>query len=214
MKTLLMTLALAAALSREVRAQSLLAGEGTGTVSGGSPYDPPKRLPFKKHDHVQILVQERTRALSSAELKTDRRSRWEASLSDWIKFDSDGTGLPTLGAAANPVDPKIGLDARFRHDNQGRTSRQFDLTFAITAEVVDIRPNGVLMIQATKRRKINDDDELIRLTGEVNPETVAAGRVRSESLVNLNITYEGSGAVSDVSKPGILGWLLGKLWPF
>jgi flagellar L-ring protein precursor FlgH len=203
--------AILAAAGSPALAQSLLAGEGLG---GGSPYDPPKRLPFKKHDHLQILVQERTRALSSAELKTDRRSRWEAGLQDWISFDSAGKGLPDLGSAAFPTDPKINMDARFRHDNQGRTSRQFDLTFTITAEVVDVRPNGVLVVQATKRRKVNDDDELIRLTGEVAPETVTAGKVRSDSLVNLNITYEGAGSVSDVARPGLLGWLLGKLWPF
>ena len=190
-------------------AQSLL-GEG-----GGSPYDPPKRTPFKKRDHIQILVQEKSKALSSTELKTDRRSRFDVEIEDWIRFSDTGNGtLPRLRAAALPGDPGIGLDGRYRNDNQGRTTRQFDLSFVIASEVVDVRPNGVLVLQAIKRRKVNDDEELIRLTGEVSPDAVILNKVRSDSVVNLNITYDGSGSVSDTAKPGFLGWVLSKLWPF
>lgn len=201
------TLALVLALASAAEAQSLL-GE-----SNASPYDPPKRLPFKKHDHLQILVQERTRALSTAELRTDRRSRFEVDLDKWIRFDRSGGGTK-LEPAALAGDPGIDVDSRYRNDNSGRTARQFDLVFAIAAEVVDIRPNGVLVVQAIKRRKVNDDEELIRLTGEISPEAVVANAVASERVVNLNVTYEGSGAVSDTSKPGVVGWVLGKLWPF
>ena len=202
--TLLGVLAIASA----AQAQSLL-GDGAA-----SPYDPPKRLPFKKHDHLQILVQEKSRALSSAELKTDRRSRWEVGLQDWIRLDAKGRTIPSLAPAGLEGDPGIDLDARFRHDNQGRTTRQFDLTFAITAEVLDIRPNGVLVVQAIKRRKVNDDEELIRLTGEVAPEAVRGNTVKSDMVVNLSVTYEGSGAAADTAKPGFLGAILSKLWPF
>jgi flagellar L-ring protein FlgH len=208
-KTALGTVLLVLAAASAAPAQSLL-GE-----TGASPYDPPKRLPFRKHDHLQIVVQEKTRALSSAELRTDRRSRWEVDLDQWVRFEGKkGGSAPKLVAADLAGDPGVDLDARFRHDNLGRTTRQFDLTFTISAEVLDIRPNGVLVVQAIKRRKINDDEELIRLTGEVAPEAVVLNTVRSDKVVNLSVTYEGSGAVSDTAKPGVVGWILGKLWPF
>jgi flagellar L-ring protein precursor FlgH len=182
--------------------------------TGQSPYDPPKRPAYKKHDHLQILVYEKTRALSQAELRTDRWSRMDLDLDKWIRFDGSGKGLPKLAGAELENDPGIDLDARFRRDNQGRTTRQFDLTFAISAEVVDVRPNGVLVIQAIKRRKVNDDEELIRLTGEVAPDAIVANCVKSDKVVNFSVTYEGSGAASDVSSPGVVGWILDKLWPF
>lgn len=195
--------------------QSLLEQSSQGGNVGAGPYDAPKRLPFKKHDHLQILVQERSRALSTTELRTDRRSRWETELEDFVRFSKTDKGtLPRLQSAALTGDPSIDLDARFRMDNQGRTGRQFDLTFTIAAEVVDVRPNGTLVIQAIKRRKVNADEEVIKLTGEVAPQSIVGDKVRSDSLVNLNIVYEGSGSVSDQANPGVLGWLLGKLWPF
>jgi flagellar L-ring protein precursor FlgH len=181
-----------------------------------SPYDPPTRPPYKRHDHVQVIVLERSRALSLAELKTDRRSRWEVEVDDWIRFDTpSGGGTPRLASAALTGDPGIDLDARFRQDNSGRTTRQFDLSFTIAAEVIDVRPNGVLVIQAMKRRKVNSDDEVIKLTGDVEPRFLGPnGTVRSDNIANLNVSYEGSGTISDTAKPGWLGWLLSKLWPF
>jgi flagellar L-ring protein precursor FlgH len=194
--------------------QSLLE-QGGSQAAGASPYDPPRRLPFKKHDHVQIVVQERSRALSSAELRTDRRSRWEVELEDFIRFHKTDRGAtPRLRPAELAGDPGIDLDARFRQDNSGRTTRQFDLTFTIMAEVIDVRPNGTLVVQAIKRRKVNADEETIKLTGEVAPTSVVGDKVPSDRVVNLAISYEGSGSVSDNANPGILGWVLGKLWPF
>lgn len=189
-------------------AQSLL-GE-----TGQSPSDPPKRPAYKKHDHLQILVYEKTRALSQAELRTDRRSRMELDIDQWLRFDTKGKGLPSMKGSPLEGDPGIDVDARFRRDNSGRTSRDFDLTFAISAEVVDVRPNGVLVVQAIKRRKVNDDEELIRLTGEIAQDAIVGNKVTSDKVVNFTVTYEGSGAASDVTQPGVVGWLLGKLWPF
>ena len=204
-----MTIASLLALSVPARAQSLL-GEG----SSSSPYDAAKKPALKKHDHVRILVLEKARAQAGADLRTDRRSRWEVSLDDWVKFDREGGKGPHLQGTNPAIDPKIDLDARYRQDNLGRTTRQFDLTMTITSEVIDVRPNGNLVLQAIKRRKVNADEETIKLTGEVSPLVVVNGAVRSDSIANLNVSYDAEGSVGDVAKPGWLGWILGKLWPF
>lgn len=207
MKTLLLTLALASALPREALAQSLLLGEGKAGGQTGSPYDPPPRTPFKKHDHVQIMVQDRTRLPAPVDAKAEARPAMEATLKDWATIPVDAKGLPGKAAPGIPVDPKVGADGKL----QAPTSRESDLTFAITAEVIDIRPNGVLVLQAMRRHKINEHDELLRLTGEVNPDAVVAGKVRLEALVRLSISCEGP---ADDARPGLLGRLLGRLWPF
>jgi len=82
----------------------------------------------------------------------------------------------------------------------------------ITAEVADVRPNGALVLQAVKRRLVNKDEEIIRLTCEVAAENVVANKTSSSALVNLTMTYEGSGV--EGAKPGWLGSLFSKLWPF
>ena len=82
----------------------------------------------------------------------------------------------------------------------------------LTAEVVDLRPNGVVVLQAVKRRSVNKDDETVRLTCEVAADKISSRQTSSENLANFTMTYEG--AAVEGAKPGLLGWLFGKIWPF
>lgn len=174
------TLALLLAAASAAPAQSLLGD------SGASPYDPPRRPAYQKHDHLQILVPERSRASSAPELKIDRCSRREMDLDKWARFDRAKDARKPSGADL-AGDPGV------------------DLCSMIGAEVVDVRPNGVLVVQAIKRRRVNEDAELIRLTGEVAPEAVTLNVVHADRIVNLSVTYERSKAANGAAGPGIRG---------
>ena len=119
-----------------------------------------------------------------------------------------------VGDTALAEEPGIDLDARFRADNQGGTSRNFDLTFMITAEVIDVRPNGNLVIEAKKRRFVNSDEEILLLTGEVSPKAIINNVVKSEKIANLDIRVVGEGPANSVAKPGLMTRILDWLWPF
>ncbi|OHB70064.1 MAG: hypothetical protein A2W23_08290 [Planctomycetes bacterium RBG_16_43_13] len=179
-----------------------------------SPYEEPVQNTIKKHDLVQILILEKSSGTSKADLKTDKRSRWEYNINDFLRFETGGKAiLPTI-VQGQPGDNKINVDARFRQDNTGGTTRQFALTDTITAEVIDVLPNGTLIIEAKKSRKVNNETETIKLTGKIDQKSVTDSKVLSSNIADLNITYEGDGSVNDTQKPGVIGWLLGQLWPF
>lgn len=109
-------------------------------------------------------------------------------------------------------------EQKSRWDKELREWVRFDgkeaagTTMTVTAEVADIRPNGTLVLQAIKRRTVNGTEETLRLTGEIAPQHVSLNKAAAGSLVNLSMVYEGPG--SEAAKPGLLGWILGKLWPF
>lgn len=189
--------------------QSILGG---GTQD---PFDAPQRKPYKVHDHVKIVVNDKSRASTRADLRTDKRTRWETDFEDFVRFDVSSRGHRRLRAAELADDPAIDIDARFRQDNIGKTGREFLLSFTITAEVIEVMPNGNLVLQAKRNRKVNNEFETIRLTGVVAAASVKENNVvHSDDIADLNLSYEGSGSVSDSQKPGILGWLISKLWPF
>ncbi len=204
----LLPAAILAVMAVPATAQTLLGSDA------GSPYDPVKPPAVKKHDHIQIVVSESLKAISSADLRKDRRTRFEVSLEKWLKIRKDSNNLPKLGSAALAEEPGIDLDARFRADNQGGTSRNFDLTFMITAEVIDVRPNGNLVIEAKKRRFVNSDEEVLLLTGEVSPKAIINNVVKSEKIANLDIRVVGEGPANSVAKPGLMTRILDWLWPF
>lgn len=108
-------------------------------------------------------------------------------------------------SGASPYDPLPRAPLRKRDHVQILVQERPDRVSAIAAEVVDIRPNGAVVLQAILRRKGNDVDEVLRVTGEAAAEAVVRNAVRLEKLVNLSVGYDGRGAA---------GGLLGKLWPF
>ena len=118
---------------------------------------------------------------------------------------------------ADPARPAGEGERRVRWDKELRDWARVDAkdgssAASLTAEVVDVRPNGTVVLQAVKRRIVNRDEEVVRLTCEVAPENVSQNRTSSDRVANLTMTYDGAGV--DGARPGLLGWLFGKLWPF
>lgn len=191
------------------RRDSLAAG------SEKSLYDQPTGKVYSKHDHIRIVVQERAQASAAANINTDKRSRTEIELEEWPRLaENDQGGLPELRAAALTGDPAIDLDARYRQEHKARTSRDFDLTFTIMAEVVDVRPNGNVVIEAKKIRTIGEEEEVLRITGEISPAFIVNNSVRSDDIFNGRVSIDGKGIISDNVDQGLFGWIVSKVWPF
>jgi hypothetical protein len=82
----------------------------------------------------------------------------------------------------------------------------------ITAEVVDVRPNGTLVLQAVQRRTWKGAQETMRLLAEIALRSVKGGKASYEHLVNVSVVYDGTEDAG--ARSGLLGWIFGKLWPF
>lgn len=90
---------------------------------------------------------------------------------------------------------KAPADAKPRWDKELRQWVRFDgkempAAAAVTAEVVDVRPNGTMVLLAVKRRTVNGVQEALRLTGEVAPANVTAGKVPADRVLNLSVSID------------------------
>ena len=109
------------------------------------------------------------------------------------------------------------VDANF--DNQfsgsGKTTRSEDLAATLTTQVVEVYPNGNLKIRGGKSVTVNNENQIIYLTGIVRPYDVTADNtVDSGNILNAQIAYTGKGAISDKQKPGWLMRIYDTNWPF
>jgi len=87
-------------------------------------------------------------------------------------------------------------EARPRWDKELKQWVRFDgkdtlAAVTVTAEVIDIRPNGTLVLQAAKRRTVNGVEEILRLSGEVAPANVTMNKTSGECILNLSVVYDG-----------------------
>lgn len=179
-----------------------------------SPYGAPRKEPYKRYDHLTVLIRERTRASVSAGLRVDRRSRLDTTVPNWAELDApDGAGLPRL----RPKSPGLSwnLDGRFREDDNGGTNREGILEDTMQVIVLDVKENGDLVIEGLKEREINGEKESVRVSGIVSPTFIRADRsVMADKIAHLQVSYTGSGSVGDNAEPGFFGKILGKIWPF
>ncbi|MCS7150567.1 MAG: flagellar basal body L-ring protein FlgH [Caldimicrobium sp.] len=99
---------------------------------------------------------------------------------------------------------------------QGQTQRESRILATISARVVEVLPNGNLVVQGVRTIKRNRDLEYITITGIVRPQDVESDNsVISTKLSDLYIEYSGKGPSSEAaSGPGILTRLLQLFWLF
>ena len=86
----------------------------------------------------------------------------------------------------------------------------------ITVTVVEVLPNGYLMVRGEKRIGINQGNEYIRLSGIVRPIDIdSTNTILSTRLADPTIIYVGDGVLADSNE---MGWLsrffVSGLFPF
>lgn len=128
-------------------------------------------------------------------------------------------GLETSKWAANNVslDPtaliQAQTDTEFR--GEGDTNRRGILTGRISAVVLEVLPNGVLRIEGTKIVTINNEEEIMVITGLVRPfDVTSQNEVQSGQIANMRVDFYGKGVVSDQQTPGWGARLFEFIWPF
>ncbi len=146
------------------------------------------------NDIVTVLVDYKSSMLSEGDANSKRRLSFNAVLSDWLKFD----GKNLYPAPQSHGDPRIKgqLDSQFK--TQADLTLNDALTFRIAAAVVDIRPNGNLVIEARREIQINDEVWMQSLTGVVRRQSIGPDRtVRSDEVAELRIEKREKGFVRD-----------------
>ena len=109
------------------------------------------------------------------------------------------------GSGALDFIPLFGLDANQKSEQKGdgRTTRQGALRATLTAEVIEVLPNGNLKIEGQRVVNINGEKQLTVLTGVVRPEDISPeNTVPSYLIAEAKISYHGKGMVQDAQAPG------------
>jgi flagellar L-ring protein precursor FlgH len=78
-------------------------------------------------------------------------------------------------------------------------------TGTITVTVIEVLPNGNLLVSGEKQVAIGQGQEYIRLSGIVNPYFInASNTIASSQVADARIEYKESGAISEAQ---VIGWL-------
>jgi flagellar L-ring protein precursor FlgH len=157
-------------------------------------------------DIVTIVVTENVSAVASGVTNTARKSSAQNNI----------TGLAGTLPASSRLANLVGVANNQQLQAQGQTSRNLTVATTISARVVDVSPNGTLVIEGAKDIAVNSEKQAITVRGLVRPaDLTTANTVLSTHVANLQIHVNGKGVVGDaVKRPFFLYRLLLGLLPF
>jgi flagellar L-ring protein precursor FlgH len=147
------------------------------------------------NDLVTVSVIENLSATGSADSNVDKSSSADVVI--------PGSQIATQLARLFPT------SAETAHKGSGATTRSTQLSATVTARVVEVLPNGDLVIEGVREVDINGDRSLVILTGVVRQFDVQSGNVVSSARIGqLQIRSLSQGLIKDSLTPG---WLIRAL---
>jgi flagellar L-ring protein precursor FlgH len=177
----------------EARAQAMPATGAIYQPGYGRPLFEDRRA---RHvgDTITINLVERNNAQKNANASAGR----ESSLTGGITASSK---LPLGGLAG--LNAEAGVTSDFTGTGAAAANNVFNGTITVT--VIDVYPNGNLLVSGEKMVAINQGNEFIRFSGVINPNMVtAANTVQSTQVADARIEYRGSGFIDESNT---MGWL-------
>ncbi len=172
------------------------------------PKDPPT---YKVHDLITIIVREQRTFEADSELKRKKDYDVKSELDAMFKLTDGGLGAKTFQRGKPTVDYKFETETRSRADS----NREDRLVTRITGEIIDIKPNGVMVLEASARVVHDDEVSIVTLTGKVRKEDVTLDNtVLSTQLADKDITIQNEGELRDAIRRGWIPRLIDFLRPF
>lgn len=173
---------------------------------------PPPPQEIRLHDIVSIRVDELARVVSEGDVQQRKNTLYDAILKDWIMLDGLRWVKP---APQSNGDPRVNGQSNQLYRAQSEMETRESLAFNIAAEVVDIRPNGSLVLEANKTVRVNDETWEYSLSGICRKEDIGPGNlIQSRNILHLNIGKRERGHVRDGYRRGWMQRWIDRLQPF
>jgi flagellar L-ring protein FlgH len=165
----------------------------------------------RKGDLITIFVREKSNVQNTDQRKMKKST--DAANDNAFGFGVGGVFGSKSGDLSQNASSSS--DRTFDGNSQFNSQRGFVDQFTVT--VIDVLPNGNLLVGGRRQVQIEGDDRSLVLTGIVRGIDVASDNsVSSSNVANLEIKYEGSEKAGDKKflNQGWLGKKVNKLWPY
>jgi flagellar L-ring protein precursor FlgH len=171
---------------------------------------PPPPPQIKVHDILTIEVDEKAEVIVNSRFNRQRNGTYKVQLKDFIAFGDNGKLL-------NSASTTPGIEGLMQNRLQtiGQNTDSEGITYKIAATVVDVLPNGTILLEARKSIRTNQDYFEYRLTGKVDKGKIKPDRTaRTEDIADLQIQRMQRGKIFDSTKVNWGTRILDLITPF
>lgn len=155
-------------------------------------------------DTVTILIAENVTASQKSTSTLNRASSIDSKITALPYNSLEGLGKLAIGASTNNA-----------FSGKGGTESANTFSGSITATVIDVQPNGHLVVAGEKQIGVNQNVDVLRFSGTVDPRLVQPGSVISSTQVaNVRVESRGRGAQGEAQTVGWLSRFFLSFHPF
>jgi flagellar L-ring protein precursor FlgH len=183
-----------------------------GSVANARVSQLPLAREWAREDLIQIVVVEQSTERIDQRRQLDKEGLAKAEVAEFSTFD---WGAFAFSPADSNALPGVEVGATKEFEGQGRYQRQDQMSDRFTAKVVEVQPNGNLVVEARVVRNWSGDKTEITLTGIVNPKWITQqDTILSTQIADLKVDKKHSGAVEETTQRGVIAQALDFLFAF
>ena len=165
-----------------------------------------KSRSFQVGDVITVLLNESSQATRTQNGAVSRESSNDMAPAGLQKY---GANLGGLMGGINMLGGKVS------NKGTGAADQQASLTGSVAVAVVEVMPNGNLVLRGEKQLALTEGTEIIQVAGIIRPDDVSPGNtVQSKRLANAQIAYRGSGDLANATRAGWGTSFFLNIWPF
>jgi flagellar L-ring protein precursor FlgH len=174
--------------------------------------EPPEPRAFAEQDLVTIIISERTSIEREQSLDTSKDYSTSA------EFESLPDPLELLQLRYqnySRLPQSLSVRAGSEHQGEGSYERDDSVTARVTGRVIEVKPNGTLLVESKTTIVTDGEEQCIVLSGICRPEDVTvANTVQSNQMANLIVEFENTGDIRDSSDKGWIPKVLEAVFNF
>ncbi|MEM9059216.1 MAG: flagellar basal body L-ring protein FlgH [Pseudomonadota bacterium] len=121
----------------------------------------------------------------------------------------------TVLSGGNTLDPAVSASGTQSSSGAGQISREEEVNLRLAATVVNVLPNGHLVIRGSQEVRVNFELRDLQIAGIVRPEDISRQNVITyDKIADARIAYGGRGQVTDLQQPRIGQQVVDLISPF
>lgn len=161
-------------------------------------------------DLITVIVQESNTTKKDTSTKTDKSSSLDASLQSFL-FSPAASKFMTHNGKV----PAMGMTSKSGFDGKGAIANSETITHRFGVRVIDVLPNGNLMVEGLRQTTFSGESQTVILRGTLRKYDINSDNtVFSSNLADVSIRFEDSGAISNAQKKGWFSRAWDVLTPF
>lgn len=176
----------------------------------------PEPKQYRKNDLLTVVIREDSDSSSNGEANAKKTQDFDFAIQQFLKLALSSSGIPTVTNVDSPSSlPEIKF--KFSNDRKSDASQERTDTFSarLSATVVDVKPNGTLVIEAVKQIVVDKEVQTFKLSGVCRVEDIHLDNtILSTQIANLALSKQTKGNVHDGNKRGWLNGLIDRFNPF